>query len=365
MHWMVPPPAAQALRELQRMARRAPGRVSRRAQALVWCLSGISQTAVAERLGVSRQSVGRWCRRFRAAGPAELADRRRFGRPPCLDAAGQRQLRRLLVGSDLPETTGPGGWTAPQLAEQLGALGWPVSAKTVRCWAVRLGARWRRGRLVAKGDPERQAVLERLAAEVQAAHREALRHGWRLVVVFEDEADLALLPHAGSSWQLVDQPASIPTPGQNEKVALFGSLSLEGELVITEAPRKTARLLTEHLEQVAALLERRAGGDLGQRPHSPRQTHRGLARRAPPGPPRALATLQSQRQRPRAGLGLVTRQGLPQSSVPHLNRQARRRACLPRGAHPRRAAPPLRAHAAPEPPVGRRAPAYTGGQPAP
>jgi transposase len=127
-----------------------------------------------------------------------------------------------------------------------------VSAKTVRCWAVRLGARWRRGRLVAKGDPERQTVLEQLAAEVQAAQRQARRQGWRLVVVFEDEADLALLPHVGYSWQLVDQPARVPTPGQNEKVALFGSLSLEGELVITEAPRKTARLLTQHLEQVAA-----------------------------------------------------------------------------------------------------------------
>jgi transposase len=138
------------------------------------------------------------------------------------------------------------------LAEQLAARGWQVSAKTVRCWAVRLGARWRRGRLVAKGDPGRQLVLEQLAAEVQAARRQARRRGWRLVVVFEDEADLALLPHVGYSWQLLDQPASVPTPGQNEKVALFGSLSLEGDLVITEAPRKTARLLTQHLEQVAA-----------------------------------------------------------------------------------------------------------------
>jgi transposase len=169
-----------------------------------------------------------------------------------LDAAGQRQLRRLLARSDLAGTTGPGGWTAPQLAERLETLGWPISAKTVRRWAERAGARWRRGRPVAKGDPERTAVLERLATELLAAYLAALEGGWRLVVVFEDEADLALLPHAGDSWQLVDQPAVIPTPGHNEKVALFGSLSLEGELVITEAPRKTARRLTTHLEQVAA-----------------------------------------------------------------------------------------------------------------
>ena len=72
------------------------------------------------------------------------------------------------------------------------------------------------------------------------------------MVVFEDEADLALLPHAGYSWQLRDHPATIPTPGQNEKVGLFGSLSLDGALVVTEAPRKTAVALAAHLDQVVA-----------------------------------------------------------------------------------------------------------------
>jgi transposase len=354
MRWMVPRIAAQTRMELQQMVRRAPGRVSRRAQALLWCLSGSSQTAVAERLGVSRQSVGRWCRRFRVAGPTGLRDRPRSGRPPRLDAAGQRQLRRLLARSDLPETTGPGGWTAPQLAEQLAARGWAVSARTVRCWTVRLGARWRRGRLVAKGDPERQMVLKQLAAEVQAAQREARRRGWRLVVVFEDEADLALLPHVGYSWQLVDQPASVPTPGQNEKVALFGSLSLQGELVITEAPRKTARLLTQHLEQVAARLPKAVlvviWDNVGI--HHANLTATWLAAHPQVHPVRLPHYSPNDNAQERVW-GLVTRQGLPQSGVPDLDRQARRRTCLSRGAHTRRAAPPLRAGAAVGPPAGR------------
>ena len=70
------------------------------------------------------------------------------------------------------------------------------------------------------------------------------------MVVFEDEADLALLAHAGYSWQLPDRPATIPTPGQNQKLGLFGTLSLEGELIVTEAPRKTAQALTTHLDAV-------------------------------------------------------------------------------------------------------------------
>jgi transposase len=72
------------------------------------------------------------------------------------------------------------------------------------------------------------------------------------VVLCEDEADLALLAHAGFSWQLPDRPATIPTPGQTQKVGLFGSLSLEGELVVTAAPRETALALTAHLEAVLA-----------------------------------------------------------------------------------------------------------------
>lgn len=72
------------------------------------------------------------------------------------------------------------------------------------------------------------------------------------MLLFEDDADLALLAHAGYSWQLPDRPATVPTPGQNEKVGLFGALSLDGDLVVTEAPRKTALALVAHLEAVAA-----------------------------------------------------------------------------------------------------------------
>jgi len=157
-----------------------------------------------------------------------------------------------LRQSDVPGTRGPGGWTVPRLVAALAALGDRVSGRTVRRLLRRLEARWRRGRLVAKGDPARPAVLRRLAAGLLAAALAAQRAGRRLAILFEDEADLALLAHAGYSWQLPDRPATIPTPGQNQKLGLFGSLSLDGELVLTEAPRKTAQALTDHLDRVVA-----------------------------------------------------------------------------------------------------------------
>lgn len=234
------------------MIHHAPGRISRRAQAIVWWLGGQGQAAIARRLGVARQSLVRWCRWFREAGPAGLQDRPRSGRPPRLDAAAQAQVAICLGQSDVPETAGPGGWTIPRLVVALAALGYQVSARTVRRLVRRLKARWRRGQIVAKGDPNRSSALRRLAEGLLAAHLAAVRAGRRLVIAFEDEAELALLAHAGYSWQLPDRPATIPSPGQNQKAGLFGSLSLDGELVVTESARKTALALTAHLEAVVA-----------------------------------------------------------------------------------------------------------------
>jgi transposase len=237
---------------LQAMIRQAPGRVSRRAHAVRWWLGGQSQAAIARRLGVARQSVHRWCARFRHAGPAGLRDRPRSGRPARLGADAPERVAACLRQSDRPGTTGPGGWTVGRLVAALAAAGEVVSARTVRRLLRRLRARWRRGRLMAKGDPDRQAVLRRLADGLLAAALAAQRAGCRLVILFEDEADLALLAHAGYSWQLPDQPATIPTPGQNQQLGLFGALSLDGELLVTEAPRKTAVALTEHLDEIVA-----------------------------------------------------------------------------------------------------------------
>ena len=247
-------PAADpaVLAALRQMVRQAPGRVSRRAQAVLWWLEGQSQTTVSQRLGVTRQSVQAWCARFRAAGPDGLWDRPRSGRPPRAGPTTLARVAACLRQSDLPGTAGPGGWTVPRLVAALAPAGVAVSARTVRRLLRRLAARWRRGRLVAKGDPDRPAVLRRLADGLLTAALAGRRAGRRLVIVFEDEADLALLAHAGFSWQLPDQPATIPTPGQNQKLGLFGSLSLDGDLIVTEAPRKTALALTEHLAQVVA-----------------------------------------------------------------------------------------------------------------
>jgi putative transposase len=159
---------------------------------------------------------------------------------------------RCLSSSDVSGTQGPGGWTMGRLLAALGQQGIVASAQTVRRALDQLKARWRRGRLVTRGDPERAQVLARLADGLLAAELAARRVGRRLVVLYEDEADLALLAQAGYSWQLPGTAAVIPTPGQNQKIGLFGTLSLDGEVFVQETARKTAGALVSYLEQVVA-----------------------------------------------------------------------------------------------------------------
>lgn len=241
-----------ALGALRRMIQQAPGRVSRRAQAVVWWLDGQSQTGVSQRLGVSRQSVQAWCARFRSEGAEGLWDRARSGRPASAGGAALPLVAACLAQSDIAGTAGPGGWTVARLVTALGRQGLRVSAQTVRRLLERLDARWRRGQTVARGDPERAAALARLSADLLDAELAARRLARPLVVLFEDEADLALLAHAGHSWQLPEHATLIPTPGQNQKIGLIGTLSWDGRVVVSETPRKTALALVAHLERVVA-----------------------------------------------------------------------------------------------------------------
>lgn len=179
-------------------------------------------------------------------------NRNRIGRPRSVSDRAVAAVTDCPRGSDLPGATGPGGWTVPRLVKAMATRGWVIGARTMRRILAQLGARWRRGQLVAKGDPDRAAVLGRLAAGLATATQAAERAHRRLLVLFEDEADVALLAHAGASWQLPDQSPAIPTPGTNQTSGLFGSLSLAGDLLITEADHKTALAFTTHLDAVVA-----------------------------------------------------------------------------------------------------------------
>jgi transposase len=78
---------------------------------------GVSQSEVARRLGVHRQSVVRWARQLAQLGPAGLQKAGRAGRRPRLTAAQLQQIEQGLKRG--PEALGytTGLWTAGRVRD--------------------------------------------------------------------------------------------------------------------------------------------------------------------------------------------------------------------------------------------------------
>ncbi len=129
----------------------AQARDLRRAQALLWLDQGEAVQAIADRLGVSRQTLYNWITRFESRHTldlaARLADAPRSGRPrtadgvidPLIDGVIERDPREFGYRST--------AWTAPLLVEYL----WNTHEIDVSCDSVhlairRLNIRWKRPR---------------------------------------------------------------------------------------------------------------------------------------------------------------------------------------------------------------------------
>ena len=102
-------------------------RLKRRSRIILLLSSGLSQAAVAVKLGVSRRTVAIWRQRFVEGGPATLQhDRPGRGRPKGRSADAVAAINAAMANPP----AGQERWTARALAKQVG-----VSHSTVlRVW---------------------------------------------------------------------------------------------------------------------------------------------------------------------------------------------------------------------------------------
>ena len=236
---------------LERVRRRAVGRVSQRAHMVLLSARGYAVEQIAEIFGVGEDVVRKWLRRYERQGPRGLDDRPRPGRPP------QDRLARQIVdaqASNPPGNNGlvQGGWTVGLLAAFLGArFRLTLSPATVRRYLHQAGWRWARPRLAPathaprgqrKEDPAAPLKLALLAQAVASA----------ATLLYLDECDLQLLPVIRACW-MKGPRLRVPTPGQNAKRALFGALNARtGRLHHLVRPRKRAAQFVEFLDALAA-----------------------------------------------------------------------------------------------------------------
>lgn len=146
--------------ELQPWARRGrDARLVRRAQGLLWLDQGEHPIAVAQRLGVTRQSVYAWPRRLQHQSARSLAEKLReqprSGRPREKRQAVQELVQQVMDTQPSQYGDQAEGWTAALLRHHLKATqGIEVSIATVRRCLKGLGYRWKRPRYVlARRDP--------------------------------------------------------------------------------------------------------------------------------------------------------------------------------------------------------------------
>jgi transposase len=212
-----------------------PYRVGARLVMILLSCQGWPAAAIAELLGCDPATVRRWIHRYNIHGASGLADRPRAGRPRLGSPRLGARIRRLL--------TLPTAWTIPRLYRRLS--GPAMSLRTLHR-RVREVAAWRRPRLVAKGDPDRDQVLADLRQQLEDLPEGA-------VVLAEDETHLNLLPWVRSTWIARGTRQEVMTPGKNRRRTIFGAVNLiSGQWCYQVTRKAVSASFTAFCEQLLA-----------------------------------------------------------------------------------------------------------------
>jgi transposase len=212
-----------------------PHRVGCRLVMILLSCHGLPAATIADLLGCDAATVRRWIHRYNIHGASGLSDRPRAGRPRLGSPRLGQRIRRLLAR--------PSAWTIGRLWSQLGRP--QLSQRTLRR-RVRQVAAWRRPRLVAKGDPNRDQVLADL-------HRQLDQLPEGAVVLAEDETHLNLLPWVRSTWVVRGTRQQVMTPGKNRRRTIFGAVDLRTGRFLYQVTRKAVSVsFTAVLAQLLA-----------------------------------------------------------------------------------------------------------------
>jgi transposase len=127
---------ASQRRFLKRLVRRptAQQRQVTRARIVLLAAAGLANAAIARRLGIAPNTVGKWRKRFCTEGLDGLADRKRSGRPRAFPAAVVAYAK--AVACELPRTRGVplSRWSLPELRAELLASGLVTDISTTTLW---------------------------------------------------------------------------------------------------------------------------------------------------------------------------------------------------------------------------------------
>ena len=244
------PPAELAVLRRWASAVQAPAALVRRAKLLLLAAEGVSNTEIAERLGISRPTVIAWRNRYARQGlTGQLADRPRPGRPQTV----RRDRRAEILATTLtppPQTLGVTHWSSRLLATALG-----ISHSTVaRVWAEHDLRPWQTETFKFSTDPE----LEAKVRDVVGLYLDPPAHA--IVVCVDEKSQIQALERT--------QPVQPLAPGRVERrtheyvrhgtTTLFAALEVAtGKVVHACQPRHRNTEFLGFLKKVAKAYPRR------------------------------------------------------------------------------------------------------------
>lgn len=239
------------LLEIYRGKEASPADVRLRAHIVLLLAEGRPWSLITAVLFCSAATIARWKHRFETGGIDALLEEKR----------GRRAVFVLWIGvlvtwvtAKVPRDFGycRSRWCCATLALVLFKEHHvKLSVETVRRYLHEEELVWRRPRPVLdRLDPQREYKLRKI--------RELLRDlPADETAVFQDEVDVNLNPDIGSMWMRRGQQAEVVTPGNNVKRYLAGSMNWRnGELIVSEGPKRDAALFVRHLDDLRRRLRR-------------------------------------------------------------------------------------------------------------
>ncbi len=230
--------------------RTGPVAVSRRAHIVLLLDDGLTYREVRQVTYASFDLIREAAGRYRSGGvDAVVGPSRRAAEVP---APWLLRVAHWLLTAT-PEDFGyfRRRWSCETLAEVLAwETGTRKSAETVRRGLKRLGFVWRRPRpVVGPVDPHYAEKLQGIKDLLTSMADDE-------TAVFQDEVDIHLNPKIGCCWMPRGEQAEVPTPGNNDKRHLAGSLVWRtGTLIISPAGRRrNAELFVAHLDDLRCRL---------------------------------------------------------------------------------------------------------------
>ena len=197
-----------------------PHRLACRLLMVLLSQQGWTAAQISDLLGYDPGTVRRWIHRYQRHGASALADRPRAGRPRLGSPTLAQRILRLLQQ--------PGAWTIPRLWQRLGRPA--ISLRTLHRRVAEVAA-WRRPRLVAKGDPDRDQILANLHHAIAELPDGA-------VLLAEDETHINLLPWVRATWILRGTRQQVMTPGKNRRRTILGAVDLASGRFLYQVTRK-------------------------------------------------------------------------------------------------------------------------------